>query len=212
MAQRNPKNPVSYFYWNDWLSDPALKICSYAAKGLWMDCLSLAATCSPFGHLSVNARPLTPDHLQVLLPGNHGAEEIAALLSELIEKGVASRTAKGFIYSRRMVKDAHNSAVARKTGKTGGNPTLLNTKKKSSKDNPTLKAPLNPNTFSLSNKINGKNETEKIIGEPELWSPRCRKFFENGFWLPDWGPKPNETGCLAPYELIEETPAKQAQR
>jgi hypothetical protein len=30
------------------------------------------------------------------------------------------------------------------------------------------------------------------------WEQRLRGWRENRFWLPQWGPKPNEAGCFAP--------------
>jgi DNA-binding transcriptional ArsR family regulator len=30
------------------------------------------------------------------------------------------------------------------------------------------------------------------------WAARTRAFKESGFWLPQWGPKPNQPGCFAP--------------
>jgi len=30
------------------------------------------------------------------------------------------------------------------------------------------------------------------------WGPRLHGWEKRGFWLPQWGPKPNEAGCFAP--------------
>lgn len=154
-AKFNDKNPHAIFYWNDWINDPALKLCSFAAKGLWMDCLSLAATCVPYGHLSVEGRPLSPKDLQRLLSGQNGTEEIASLLDELVSLGVASRTAKGVIYSRRMVRDRHRSNIATTLGQRGGNPHLVinsgKIREKPPRDNRRVNPRVNPNTLSYTN-------------------------------------------------------------
>ena len=33
---------------------------------------------------------------------------------------------------------------------------------------------------------------------PTEWEPRLRSWAQSRFWLPTWGPKPNEPGCWAP--------------
>lgn len=233
MKQKNPKNPVSMFYWIDWLNDPALKLCSFAAKGLWMDCLSLAATCTPFGHLAVDGRPLTAGDLQLMLPGHHDEKEIAALLHELVKTGTASRSAKGIIYSRRMVRDARARILNERNGQKGGNPTLRNKRQKGGADNPPVNPPHNPNTFSNSfsfkkEKMNQKEkeiclatedfacpdydfnekaaEITAVLGDDiqvRQWLHRVYAYFERGFWLETLGAKPGEKGCLAPAEIVE---------
>jgi len=35
------------------------------------------------------------------------------------------------------------------------------------------------------------------------WTPRLRGWHRSGFWLADWGPKPNETGCCVPREVLQ---------
>jgi DNA-binding transcriptional ArsR family regulator len=34
------------------------------------------------------------------------------------------------------------------------------------------------------------------------WEARLRSWRKNGFWLPNFGPKPNEVGSLVPIELL----------
>jgi hypothetical protein len=36
----------------------------------------------------------------------------------------------------------------------------------------------------------------------DRWTPRVRSWRKSGFWLAEWGPKPNEAGCLAPAALL----------
>jgi hypothetical protein len=57
---------------------------------------------------------------------------------------VFSRTREGVIYSRRMTRDAKKSAIARKNGKNGGNPTLCNGRGNSDSDNQILTNPVKP--------------------------------------------------------------------
>ena len=46
------------FFWQDWAADPALRMCSFAAQGLWMRVLCLAAEADPIGYVVVNGKPL----------------------------------------------------------------------------------------------------------------------------------------------------------
>lgn len=97
------KRPAFQFYPSDWRKDMALQSCSVASRGLWMDCLCIAHECEPYGHLVVNGKPMTAAQI-----GRHTgltARECQALLDELEQAGVLSKTVDGTIYSRRMVRD-----------------------------------------------------------------------------------------------------------
>ena len=130
----NAANPWSKFVWNDWENDPALRLCSFAAQGLWMRLLCVCAKSDPVGYLTVDGHSPSHDDLALLI--GRPAEELLPLLTELSDRGVYSRDAKGRLYSRRLVRDAKASAEARKTGKLGGNPSLLKDKEKTGGDNP----------------------------------------------------------------------------
>lgn len=110
------------FWPSDWQSDPALRMCSLAARGLWIEAICLAHAAEPYGHVLINGKPVTTRQFAVLVGST--PKEIEALLSELEEAGVFSRTPDGAIYSRRMVRDKAASEAGRENGKAGGNPTL----------------------------------------------------------------------------------------
>ncbi len=112
----------SKWWWSDWRGDMALRMCSFAARGLWIDLLALMHDAQPHGHLVLNGRAPTPRQLCALLGGS--VEEVTALLAELDEAGVFSRTDDGVIYSRRMVRDMAAREDAKRNGKLGGNPAL----------------------------------------------------------------------------------------
>jgi hypothetical protein len=38
--------------------------------------------------------------------------------------------------------------------------------------------------------------------ERSRWEPRIRSWRQSRFWLPLWGPKPDEPGCFAPAQMI----------
>ncbi len=43
--------PWAKWYWDDWMSDEGVRLCSYAARGLWQDMLCLMARADPTGFL-----------------------------------------------------------------------------------------------------------------------------------------------------------------
>ncbi|PHP21385.1 hypothetical protein CG471_02105 [Sphingobium sp. IP1] len=97
------KRPAFQFYPGDWRTDPGLRLCSMAARGLWMEMTCLMHEGEPYGHLTVQGRPISDDMLARLV-----GESIAAVrkaMRELEQNDVFSRTDAGVIYSRRMVRD-----------------------------------------------------------------------------------------------------------
>ncbi len=139
-AQRNHL-PWGRFFWNDWRGEPTLRVCSLAARGLWMDMLCIAAEADPTGFVLVNGRTPTTTDLARLT----GAPEadVQSLLAELDRNGVFSRDRQERIYSRRMVRDAKRARTARSNGKRGGNPTLSKQRANRPSDNPSDKGGLN---------------------------------------------------------------------
>jgi hypothetical protein len=101
----------SKFWWQDWQADQALRSCSLAARGLWMDMLCIAHTGTPRGHVTINGVPVSPKRLATLTGSNE--RECIKLLAELEEAGVFSRTPEGTIYSRRMMRDTEHAEAGR---------------------------------------------------------------------------------------------------
>lgn len=116
-------NPWDKFFWNDWENDPALKLCGFAAQGLWMRILCICAKAEPKGYLVVAGRPLSATDLAAL--AGKALPEVETLLVELGSFGVFSTDRKGRIYNRRMVRCVKKSRTAVENGRLGGNPTLL---------------------------------------------------------------------------------------
>jgi hypothetical protein len=110
--------PWMKFYPADWRSDPMLRLCSLAARGLWMEMICLMHEADPYGHLLINRK--APSDMQLGLLTGVDPSTVRTLLSELEEAGVFSRNRSGVIYSRRMVADEKRSLLGRKTGKLGG--------------------------------------------------------------------------------------------
>lgn len=132
----------SKFFWQDWESDPAVRLCSLAAQGLWMRMLCIAAAHDPIGYVAVAGRGL--DETSIARLTGCQESEVISLLGELDRNGVFSRDRQGRIYSRRMIRDARKAATAQKNGKKGGNPSLSKTTGFSPSDNLEDKAGVKP--------------------------------------------------------------------
>lgn len=126
--------PWFKFYPTDWRADPALQMCSLAARGLWIEMLGFMHDAAQYGHLLIANLPPSDADLAKLIGSS--PEQISELLGELEARAVFSRTRKGVIYSRKMVRDAKKAETARKNGKKGGNPTLSNKRGNHPSDNP----------------------------------------------------------------------------
>jgi hypothetical protein len=125
--------PWSKFFWSDYASDPALKICSLAAQGLWMRMLCIASEHEPVGYVAVNCEGLDAEGIAMLVGAR--LELVEELLAELKRRGVYSVDRRGWIYSRRLVNDAKKSRKASENGKKGGNPKLRKQTDNSAQDN-----------------------------------------------------------------------------
>jgi hypothetical protein len=130
------KRPAFQFYPADWRKDPELRVCSIAARGLWIDMLAIMHEGTPYGHLTTSGGDISPADLARLV--GEPAALVRRLLGELEARKVFSRDSAGVIHSRRMVRDEHIRNVRAAAGALGGNPHLLGAKDKQT-DNQTAK-------------------------------------------------------------------------
>ena len=114
--------PWMKFYPQDWRADERLRMCSLAARGLWVEMLSIMHRSERYGHLLVGGQVPTDAQLAVLAGAT--TEEVSEMIGQLESAGVFSRAASGAIYSRRMTRDHRKANDARKFGNEGGNPKL----------------------------------------------------------------------------------------
>jgi hypothetical protein len=115
------RQPWMKWFPRDWRGDGALRMCSFAARGLWADLLSLIHDHgAPYGHLTINGAVPTTAQLARMLGGS--PREIENLTGELEQAGVFDRSVLGAIVCRRMVRDKAKADRDRENGKTGGNP------------------------------------------------------------------------------------------
>jgi hypothetical protein len=96
----------SKFWWQDWENDEDLKLCSFAAQGVWMRALCLMHKSG--GYLLLGSNPANYRDLARLW----GAEprQIERCLLELVQRNVARQTEGGVIFCQRMVNDFKASA------------------------------------------------------------------------------------------------------
>lgn len=120
MTERT-RDPWSKFYWSDWRSDPKLRACGLAARGLWVEMLGLMHEAEPYGHLLINGKPPTDQQLAIMVGAS--VVEVKKLKRELAEAGVPT-VEDGVWISRRMLRDAQRRATNQANGKGGGNPKL----------------------------------------------------------------------------------------
>src|SRR5258708_4928532 len=113
--------PWLKFYPSDWGADPALRMCSIAAPGLWMEMRCLMHEARPRGSLLVNGLPVNDRQLASLSGVSH--REVVGLVAELEAAGVFSRDAK-IIFSRRIRRDEAKAAKDKANGTLGGNPSV----------------------------------------------------------------------------------------
>lgn len=113
-------NPWMKFYPSDWRADPALRSCSIAARGLWVEMLCIMHEAQPYGSLLINGARIDKKRLAALAGVRES--ECTVLMLELEGFGVFSRDDDGTIYSRRMRRDAARASKDKENGRLGGNP------------------------------------------------------------------------------------------
>lgn len=112
------KLPGFMFYPGDWLKEPSLRRCSHAAKGIYIDILCLMFECSERGVLATDGLAWSDTEIAQAVGGDK--TQTLEGLRELVEKRVVSRTDKGAVYSRRMVRDEKTRQLCSEAGKRGG--------------------------------------------------------------------------------------------
>lgn len=105
-------NPWMKFYPSDWRADPALRSCSIAARGLWVEMLCIMHEAEPYGSLLIAGARIDKKRMATL--AGISEKECTTLLLELEGLAVFSRDDDGTIYSRRMRRDAAKSEEGRK--------------------------------------------------------------------------------------------------
>ncbi|MBP7336879.1 hypothetical protein [Niveispirillum sp.] len=121
MGANATKNPSCVWFWDDHENDPALRLVSLAAQGLWMRMQCVAARAKPAGYIVLGLEPCTVDDLPGRLAPLVGVdkETVMDLIRELREAGVFSVTRSRIAYSRRMLRAGNLSEVRARAGRNG---------------------------------------------------------------------------------------------
>src|SRR5579872_7472240 len=105
MSEKQEKRDRPWLKWypSDWRADAGVRLCSLAARGLWIELLGYMHESPTPGYLLVGGKAPNNQQLAALV----GADKamVAKAVAELEAHGVFSRTDEGTIYSRRMVND-----------------------------------------------------------------------------------------------------------
>ena len=122
-ARSVAKRPSFQFYPGDWLRDTALRTCSVAARGLWIEMICLMHEGQPYGHLKVGDKVIDAPTLARMVGSN--TRTIQSLLCELLHANVCEKLSDHTIISRRMIRDEDIRLRRAAGGIKGGNPALL---------------------------------------------------------------------------------------
>ena len=162
------KRPSFQFYPSDWLRDTALRTCSVAARGLWIDMICYMHEGSPYGYLKVNNKVILPQNLARMV--GLTLDEVQGYLHELNDAGVYEIDSGGSIYSKRMIRDEVLRNKRAEGGKLGGNPNL----KVKHKVNLEVKQIITPSSSSSSSS-SSSNIKPMPIGFDLFWDAYDKK-------------------------------------
>ena len=109
------KRPAFQFYPKDWRDETSLRLCSMAARGLWIDLMCLMHASENYGHLEAAGEPMTAEQIARLV--GESPKDVRGWLAELTRHNVCSIDQRGVMYSRRMVRDE----ALREVRAAGGN-------------------------------------------------------------------------------------------
>ena len=157
--------PYLKLFCSDWRGDPRLRMCSLAARGLWIDLITYAHEGEPYGHLTIDGK--VPDLPGIAALVARPLKEVKAAIAELEERNVFSRADNGAVFSRRMVRDKAKADRDRVNGRTGGNPNLK----------PSDNEGVNPQDKLITN-TSSRDQKEKKEDAPDGASSKY--FFESG--------------------------------
>jgi len=188
------KRPWLKWYPSDWRSEPSLRMCSRAARSLWVDLIGLMHDAEPYGHLLVNGKAPTTKQLAAILGDSE--RELKNLLVELESAGVFSKTEAGVITSRRMIRDEEKAQQDAKNGKRGGNPWVKGGVNPSDNGGDKAQTPdarrhdLKPNTRALSRGRRAAAQTQAVAqpATPTDWADEIPQWsdFKSKLSVSEW--------------------------
>jgi uncharacterized phage protein (TIGR02220 family) len=177
------KRPAFQFYPKDWRDEQSLRLCSMAARGLWIDLMCLMHSSERYGHLELAGKPMTAEQVARLV--GESAKDVKRWMAELTDNGVCSTTPEGVLFSRRMVRDedirnrraeggaagadhgvkgaAHGMKGGRPTKETGGEkPPFHDPKEPPSKPPPSFAS-----AFAFASAPQNQEDLRSLSGKPD---------------------------------------------
>jgi DNA-binding transcriptional ArsR family regulator len=103
--------PWFKFYSRTWSGNQRLRMVSLAARGLWVEMLSLMHEAEPYGYLVVNGKPISVQQLARAV--SVADAEVEVLLQELKGAGILHIDRRKRIYSPRMIRERSLSEKGR---------------------------------------------------------------------------------------------------
>lgn len=188
------KRPWLKWYPSDWRSEPSLRMCSRAARSLWVDLIGLMHDAEPYGHLLINGKAPTTKQLAAILGDSE--KELKNLLVELESAGVFSKNEAGVITSRRMIRDEEKARQDANNGKRGGNPRVKRGVNPSDNGGDKAQMPdarrhdLKPNTRALSRGRRAAAQTQAVAqpATPTDWADEIPQWsaFKSKLSVSEW--------------------------
>lgn len=113
--------PAQQWYWDDWFSAFDVRLCSLAARGLWIDMLGIMFKAEIRGTLTINGKKISSKTIAKITGGS--IANIERLLKELERHDVFSRLEDDTIICRRMFRESGRkdqiSKIRSEVGKKG---------------------------------------------------------------------------------------------
>jgi len=126
--------PWFKFYSANWRGDPALRACSLAARGLWIDMITLMEETDD-GTLTLRGKPIASPQLAMLVAAP--LDEVEPLIEELRDNGVFMVAKNGIVFSTRMKNERKMRENGKKNArKRWGKNTKQDTEKPEQKSHP----------------------------------------------------------------------------
>ena len=121
ISYKEDGKPAQQWYWDDWFAAFDVRLCSLAARGLWVDMLGIMWKAEIRGTLTKNGVKVNSKTLAKIT--NSTIREINKLLEELEDKNVFSRLDDGTIICRRVFNESGRkdkiSLIRSEVGKKG---------------------------------------------------------------------------------------------
>jgi hypothetical protein len=209
------KPPAFWFFTGDWMKDPALRACSPAARGVWMDMLCMMHESPHRGFLETSQGHPYSDEQIARMTGCDMAL-LSQIVTELFTTGVASKTDSGTIFNRRMKRDEMTRALARERQRRhrnqyetkadgNGSVTPQDERDTAVTDSVTKFEPVTPVTPLSQRSSNTSNTANTSVTKQQRFSSRISRAVEGNGTVDS-----EEPAAQNPSHALPDQPAEQA--